>query len=423
MRTHPVLERLARFGLRLGLGRLESFLAWIGDPHLQLQVIHVAGTNGKGSVVRMLGSILSADGRRVGEYTSPHLQHINERIRIDGVLVDDQSLSDVLHTLQKEAKAWASEQLGDELDPDRVLTYFEMMTAAAFVLFARTKVDVVVLEVGLGGRLDATNVVRPLVTCITSIGLDHMAQLGHSEEQIAAEKAGIFKRSVPAVVGSLNQGALQVVRTIARDMGAPLCGLGLDFRWVDQGPDSFSWRSDTQAIADLVIGIEGEHQKDNASVAIAAVFALPHPPAVSSIRAGLANARHPGRLEWLSSQVLVDCAHNSSGAQRLTDYLSNLPPTDGQRVLLVGVSDDKDAWAIVAPLAPFFDQIISTQCAHPRALDFSVLAERLEAIEPPVTPGGRIEEALPLAIRQGGLVVAAGSVFLAGAVRDMLDGT
>ena len=150
MRTHPVLERLARFGVRLGLGRLESFLAWVGDPHLQLSVIHVAGTNGKGSVVRMLGSILSADGRRVGEYTSPHLQHVNERIRINGDWVEDTELSQVLYDLQKEAKAWAAEHLEDQIDPERVLTYFEMMTAAAFVLFAQAKLDVVVLEVGLG---------------------------------------------------------------------------------------------------------------------------------------------------------------------------------------------------------------------------------------------------------------------------------
>jgi dihydrofolate synthase/folylpolyglutamate synthase len=420
MRSHPVLERLARFGLRLGLNRLESFLAWLGDPHKQLKCIHVAGTNGKGSVVRMVGSILQAEGRAVGEYTSPHLQRVNERIRINGVEVDDQTLSETLDWLHTQAEAWATENLGGEHPGDRVLTYFEMMTAAAFVLFSRSDLDLVVLEVGLGGRLDATNVVQPLVSAVCSISLDHMSQLGSTLEEIASEKAGIIKRGHPVIVGPLSEAALRVIRTIAVDKEAPIQVCDQDFRLSPRKDGRLLFRGTDIEITDLKIGLRGSHQVENAAVAIALVRALPAPASADSIREGLAQVSHPGRMEWLTDRVLVDCAHNGDGAGRLADHIRGLPKQSESRTLLLGMSEDKDARSILVPLAPLFDRVLTTQCAHPRALSAGALADQLIGINATILPSGRIEEALPQALEGRGMVVVAGSVFLAGAVRDII---
>ena len=190
MREHPALSRLARFGLRMGLDRMRHFLESLGDPHRAVPVIHVAGTNGKGSTTRLIGAMLRAAGYRVGEYTSPHLQNINERIHVDGVPISDTDLHAVLAEVDEARQHWAA-ALDDFVPIDRVLTYFELMTAAALLHFSRAEIDVAVVEVGLGGRLDATNVVDPIATAITSIGLDHTEQLGGDVAAIAGEKAGI----------------------------------------------------------------------------------------------------------------------------------------------------------------------------------------------------------------------------------------
>lgn len=430
MRTHPVLAHLARFGVRLGLSRCRDLLRSMGDPHLARPVVHVAGTNGKGSVVRMVGALLRARGLRVGEMCSPHLQQLNERIVVDGEPIADEALDDLLHRVAAARDRWVREELHDEVPAAEALTYFELVTIAGFLHFAESAVDVVVVEVGLGGRLDATNVVAPVATGIVSVGMDHMEQLGHDLASIAAEKAGIIKPGCPVVVGPLVPAALRVVRTIAHDKGAPLLAPDADYavRIDREGGLGFSLNASEDwsgaELSGLQLSLEGEHQIANAGVALALVHALPASlrPGPDAVTAGLAAVRHAGRLEWIDEELLLDCAHNGDGAVRLAVYLRGLPEHRRPRVLLLGMSEDKDARAVAAPLAPFVDRIYTTHCAHPRATSAGDLAARLVGIDVPVLPAGPVEQALGLA-RASGPVVAAGSVFLVGAVRDLLAGS
>ena len=363
MLDHPVLSRLAHTGMRLGLLRLRPFLATLGNPHLGFPVVHIAGTNGQGSVVRMLDAMIRSQGLKVGAYISPHLQQVNERISVGGIDIDDDTLGELLETIDAERRAWTARE---GFDPDPTLTYFEMMTAAAFVHFTEQKVDVAVIEVGLGGRLDATNIVpKPLVTAITPIGIDHTEVLGDDLASIAAEKAGIVKHGVPLVVGPLPPPAFKVVRAVAADKGAELYVRGKTYR-VQGKSDDFAFSFGETALRGMATGLHGDHQVDNAGVALMVAHLLPEPfrPSEDAMRRGLRMARNPGRNEWLAPDLLVDCAHNADGAAQLAAYLRQLP-RDRRRTLLLGVSSDKDVRAIVAVLAPTVDRVICTRCNHP----------------------------------------------------------
>ena len=276
------------------------------------------------------------------------------------------------------------------------------------------------LEVGLGGRLDATNVVDPLVTAISSIALDHMAQLGNSLEEIAAEKAGIIKPGRPVIVGPLPESALRVVRSIAHDKDCLIQVCDQDFRLHTRKDGGLVWRGARLDLDDLEMSLEGSHQIENAAVAVAAAMQLPQPPEGSAIREGLAQVSHPGRMEWITDRILVDCAHNGGGADRLADHLRGMAVLPESRTLLLGASQDKDVRSIAVPLAPFFDRIYTTQCAHPRSMSAGAIADQLVGIDATVMPTGPVESALPVALEKSGLVVVAGSVFLAGAVRDII---
>ena len=421
MNTHPVLSDLARFGVRMGLSRMRSFLEHLGDPLARMKVIHVAGTNGKGSVVRMLGAMLREGGYRVGEFTSPHLQRINERITISGAEIDDHTLDDLLNELASARLRWAAEELQGEVSGDHALTYFEMITAAALLHMARCRVDVAILEVGLGGRLDATNLVDPLACAVVSVGLDHVEQLGPDLASIASEKSGIIKAGRPVSVGPMPLDALRVVRLIARERGAPLQEAGEHYRTIRSDSGRFTWVGGENTLKDLPLALPGEHQVDNAGVAISVLAQLQAtlPLSPAAIRAGLARAAHPGRLEWLREDLLIDCAHNSEGAASLATYLRALP-RDRSRTLLLGASADKDVRSMVVQLAPHFDRVMTTQCSHPRAAEAGEIARKLIDVDMPVLPAGPIEQAIAMARDGRSLVVATGSVFLAGAVRDLL---
>lgn len=418
MTDHPILAGLAMAGIRMGLPRLRSFLSFLGDPHLAYPVVHVAGTNGKGSVCRMVGAMLEARGLRVGITTSPHLQHVNERIRIGAAPIADAQLDDVLRYLDAQVRVWAD----DTLPPGEPypLTYFEMTIAAAFVHFARQKVDVAVVEVGMGGRLDATNVVEPLVTAIVTIGLDHTDHLGPDHASIAGEKAGILKTGIPAVIGPLPHDAMQVVRAVARERDVPLTVFGEHFEAAGR-TDGFRYRADDVVREGLALGMVGDHQLVNAAVALRLVDLLPAAlrPDEPEVRAGLLAARNRGRLEWIAPDLLVDGAHNPDGASVLAGYLAGLP-RDRRRTLLLGAGADKDVRSVAFTLAPQVDRIFTTACSHPKARPPGLVAAELEGVPAPVTPAGPIEEALAHAREDGGLVIVAGSLFLVGAVRDLV---
>ena len=407
--------------MRLGLDRIRSFLEGIGSPHTCAPVVHVAGTNGKGSVCSMVDAILQEAGYKTGLTISPHLQHVNERIRINGQPISDGQLDAVLRRVNELASDWGRSHLNlgqDELP----LTYFEAILAAAFLQFQQENVDVQVVEVGLGGRLDATSVVHPTVSAVVSIGLDHTDKLGPDLASVASEKAGIFRKSVPAVVGQMKPSALNALRDTAASRQTPLWVWGEDYQAFET-PRGLCWSMDGVELDALTLALPGAFQVKNAGVALTLIelmqrsgnFTIPH----SARRRGLARVEHAGRLEWLSDSVLLDGAHNVDSAQVLVEYLSTLPH-DGPRTLLLGFGEDKDMRSIGTILAPQVDHILTTSCAHPRAASPAVIASALAGIDASVAEAGPVEEALPRAMANEGLLIVAGSLYLAGAVRDLL---
>ena len=423
MRTHPLLSEAARGGIRMGLERVEALLNFMGHPHLSVPTVHVGGTNGKGSVASMIAACQQVADRQVGLFTSPHLQHVNERLSISGQDIPDVALERLLEQIHARAEFWAAEH-APELGEGPPLTYFELIAVAGFSYFAQMKVDLSIIEVGLGGRLDATNVVQPKVSVITSVALDHMDRLGPDLASIAGEKAGIFKPGVPVVVGRLPQDAMRVVRLTAHERGCPLFVLGQDFDH-SSSEDGLSvhWSHEDQErrVDGIHLGLAGAHQRDNAAIALRALDLLPAELRVpaGAMREGLAKVKHPGRMEWLSDRVLVDGAHNAAGAQALASFLADLPRT-GKRTLLLGASADKDIRSIASALASQFDLILTTRCAHERAADAGDVAQQLVDLSVPVMPAGDIEDALQMAMDAEGLIVVAGSLFLVGAARDLL---
>jgi dihydrofolate synthase / folylpolyglutamate synthase len=383
------LERLfalRRFGVRPSLDGISGALDALGHPEREFSVVHVGGTNGKGSTAALCASLLGAANCRTGLYTSPHLLRFTERIRIDGVEVSEEEVADGVELVFG---------LGLEL------TFFEVATALAFELFRRRRVEVAVVEVGLGGRWDSTNVVTPLTSVVTGVALDHMEVLGGTLAAIAYEKAGIFKSGVPAVAACHDQSARAVLEAEAARVGAPLELLGRDFHPYEGA-----------------LGLLGAHQRDNAALALAAIARCPekfHAAPEAQARA-LAETRWPGRLERLLPDLYVDGAHNPDGAAALARALTLF--TDRSVNYVVGVVDDKDAAGIVAPLVPSAARMFFTRPPSPRALDparLLALAPAAEVVESP-------EEAVRRARAAGGVTVVCGSLFLVGEVRRFILG-
>jgi dihydrofolate synthase/folylpolyglutamate synthase len=389
----------ARHGMKLGLDRMERALSELGHPERRAPAFHVAGTNGKGSVCAFLDAACRAAGFRTGLYTSPHLEHFSERFQVDGVPATEQALLDCYTALRRRLP-WAFE--GDE-----ALTFFELVTLLAFQLFADAGVDRMVIETGLGGRLDATNVLRPIVTCLTPIAFDHMEFLGNTLASIAAEKAGILKPNVPAVVARQPPEARAVIESRARELNSQLWHEGEEFLLP----------------AHIELGLRGAHQRSNAAVAFQALTLAGVPP--QAIRTGLAQARWPGRLETVqrSPEIVLDGAHNPAGATVLATALSELYG-GRRRHVVIGMLGDKDAASVVRLLAPLADTLLVTQPSSPRALPAASLAA-LAGAHPQVHVEPVATEALQRAIKLASgddLVVVCGSLYLVGELRAFLRG-
>ncbi|MEO8840852.1 MAG: cyanophycin synthetase [Kofleriaceae bacterium] len=386
-----LLERLVgarRFGVKLGLDRMQALLAALGHPEQRLGVvIHVAGTNGKGSVVAMIAAMVGAAGLRVATYTSPHLSTLRERVVIDRAMATEAAIVD--------AAARVSAAGGDEL------TFFEQITAIAMVIIAAAQVDVTVLEVGLGGRLDATNVVAATVAVVTGVALDHEAILGETLAAIAGEKAGIFKPGQRAIIGA--SGEPEAVATLVELAHA--AGVA-SIEVIDA------------AAADVpLVALAGAHQRRNAAAAIAAVRAAGLP----AVTDALAHVVHPGRFERFNDLIL-DGAHNPHGARALAQTLRSLAL---RPVLVLAISADKNARALVGELANDVRAIVATRYAQDRAMDVSALAEVCrEVTDVPVTPAPDLQTAVAVArsIDTGSPIVIAGSLFIVGEARVMFLG-
>jgi dihydrofolate synthase/folylpolyglutamate synthase len=398
---HPYFDRLQPLAIRFGLDRMERALEALGHPERRYPVLHVGGTNGKGSTCAMAAAALAEAGLAVGLYTSPHLERFNERIRVRGAEIDDVALAEAVDRVRA-ACPW--HEAGGEADR---LTYFEFATLAGLVHFARAGVDVAVLEVGLGGRFDATTAVEPRVTAVARIGLDHTQLLGDTVEQIAFEKAGIFKPGVPAVVHAHQPpGALETLRAEALRHGAPLV---LAAR---------SW--------DGPVALRGAHQRGNAALAAEALRQLARagvPVGEEHLARGIASARWPGRLEEVAG-VLLDGAHNPDGAAALAAALPALHP--GRPVELVfGVLADKDHAGMLRVLAPAVRRLHLVAPATPRARGAAELHERARALGADAHVHAALHEALACARRaasDGALVCVAGSLYLVGEARAALAG-
>jgi len=393
---------LEQFGIKLGLDNIRTLLARLDNPQTAFRSIHIAGTNGKGSVTAMVDSVLRCAGHRSARFTSPHLVDLSERFVVDGraVSADDmrRSAEYVMRTID--------EALGDgalSVKP----TFFEATTAMAFEMFRRANVEFGVIEVGLGGRLDSTNVVEPIVTAITSIDFDHQQYLGNTLADIAAEKAGIIKHSVPVIVGDVVPEAFAVIERVARDRGAELVRADAPGR--DYG--------------EIRLGLRGAHQAANARVALRVLETLERVGVTigdTAIVDGLTHVTWPGRLEHRTladgHDVVLDAAHNPAGAAALASYLRGLggaTPT-----LVFGAMRDKDVDGMLRHLLPAVGRVVVTRPSNPRAAEPDELAVRIHAIAPALT----IEivpspaQALAAASTTPNLIVVAGSIFLLGDV-------
>ncbi|MDI9631029.1 MAG: Mur ligase family protein [Acidobacteriota bacterium] len=415
----PLLARLEREGIRLGLEATRALLAALDDPQLRFPSVLVAGTNGKGSTAALLAAILQAAGLRTGLYTSPHLERPAERIRVDGLPLPDRRLARLL------AEVVAASTAGGGRAP----TYFEAMTAAAFLAFARQRVDLAVLEVGMGGRLDATNLARPELSLVTAIDLDHREFLGETRAAIAREKAGIFRPGRPALALAGSAEATAALAAEAAAVGASFLDLGpwlAETRFLEEG-----WEGQRLAIVTpagrwrLRLPLAGRHQAANLLLAVHAAERLRALgwPAIgpAAIRQGVAATRWPGRLESVllptGDRVLLDAAHNPDGARRLAEFLA---ARGARGTLLFGALDDKDAAGMLAALAPHADRVVFTEPASPRARPAASLPALLPAPVPAqvVPDRGR---ALSAALRpRPPLTVVSGSIFLLGDLRRRL---
>ena len=362
--AREVLDRLPRLEVKPGLSRTERLLDALDRPERSFPSIHVAGTNGKGSVVAMLDAVLRAAGLCVGRFTSPELIDFRDRIAIDGAWLPEEEWADGIARM---AAAWA-----DSEDPP---TQFEAIAALAFDSFARQAVDIAVVEVGLGGRFDATNVVRPLVSVLCNVALDHTAVLGDSIERIAWEKAGIAKAGVPFVLGDLPPEAENVVRAECRTAGAvlvPASDLSVDL--VERDWSTARYRIDREGLpAEIELGLLGEYQRENLRLVLRAIELLRDGGIEVPDRAvieGLRVARWPGRFEVVrrDPNVVLEGAHNAAGAERLATDVEAFVADRSRRHLLLGVLADKDAAGIGRTLSRAFDRATFCASGSPRAL-------------------------------------------------------
>ncbi len=423
------LTGLTKFGINFGLGRITELLSRLGNPHHRLPVIHVGGTNGKGSTVAMIDAVLRAAGYRVGQFTSPHLHSYAERTKIDGVTISDDKIADLLTRMRPELELMVTE--GYEHP-----TEFEVSTALSLLYFAQEQVDLVVLEVGLGGLIDSTNVIpAPLITVITNVAMDHMDYLGQTTAEIAQVKAGIIKPGVPLVTAADDPEALAVIRERCREVAAPLVIVGRDVTYqvlqVDEQGTVFDLAGEFlgRQWSQLRTALLGEHQVLNAATAVAVLAYLQQTgytiPAETFYQ-GLAQVCWPARLEIVRRHPLVvlDGAHNVAGAGALARALPRI--FHYRRLILVlGMLADKEREKVVHLLAPLAEKIIITKPNSPRAAGWEELAVIIRQfgkevlLEPEISRA--VAKALELAAADD-LVCITGSLYMVADARAELIG-
>jgi dihydrofolate synthase/folylpolyglutamate synthase len=419
---------------KFNLDRMRKFMELFDNPHKKFPVIHVAGTKGKGSTSALIAHALYEEGYKVGFYTSPHLHDFCERIQVD------------FNPMKHEEMVAIVDEMRLKIPFVAEITTFELMTAMAFIYFENKKVDYAVIEVGLGGRLDATNVVSPLISVITSLSLDHINVLGDTLAKIAFEKGGIIKNNTPVVVAPQKDEAILVIKKIAEERNSPLFQVGKDYLYAQaakslSGQNFFVWPKEDQIAVNAFIESAGRedweptkfhipllgfHQVQNAATAFTTLTVLrQHGLKISddSIRKGFANVVWPGRFEVLNRRpfIVIDSAHNRESALRLRsavdDYFPGIPV-----ILVFGASEDKDIDGMLLELLPRVKVVITTKSIHPRAISPEDLVKKANQMGVRAIPTQSLEEAFDQALKLAGkenLILVAGSIFVAGGMRDV----
>ena len=420
------LYNLQHFGIKLGLDNIRALLQLLDHPQRAFRTAHIAGTNGKGSVAAMTDALVRAAGLRSGLFTSPHLVRPNERIRIEGDPISDATLDAQLRKMRDLLEAAVADG-SLEAHP----SFFEVITATALDTFRDEKLDVGVLEVGLGGRLDATNAVNADVGAIVTIGYDHVKSLGPTLEKIAFEKAGIIKPGMPLISGVLQPEAIEVIRNRCDEVGAQWIAAAEAIEINHHANERFDLVADDRRYDDLRCSLRGPHQIDNARVAVLVFEQLmqrmERDVTVEIVRQGLANTDWPGRLQTIerddAANLIVDGAHNPEGIHAIARHLQDNPPPSGA-VLLFGATSGKSIDELLTPLAPFFDQVVVGRPPLERGVEPEEIAAVARNYFAEVETAGEVPEAFALAeaiAGQNGTVFVVGSLYLVGEVLGLLE--
>ena len=420
------IEETHKFGIRLGLDNMSKLLELLGNPQDKLNIIHVAGTNGKGSTCSFITSILKEAGYKVGLYTSPYLETFTERIRINGENIPEEDVARIVTLIREKIDQMVSEGYSYP-------TEFEIVTTMAFYYYCEQNVDFVALEVGLGGRYDATNIIKKSdVSVITSISLDHVGILGDTVAKIAYEKGGIIKENGVALVYDQSDEAKDVIKEICKEKNARYIEVKFDDINVKQSNINSQIYDCTimgQRYEDLEINLIGEHQINNSIVALSAIEFLRNSKDLNisedNIRCGLRNTRWPGRIEKIMDNpiFIIDGALNEDGARSLAKAIDK--NFNGKKAtLLIGMLEDKDIDGVLEILMPYFDKVITTTPESDRAINCEVLKNKISRYTDDVICKEKIEDAVKYTLetaKDDDVIISAGSLYMIGSVRTILN--
>lgn len=414
-----------KFGMRLGLDNIKKLLELLGNPQNNLKIIHVAGTNGKGSTCSFISSILKESGYKVGLYTSPFLETFTERIRVNGENIREEEVGKIVSLIKEKIEIMVSEGYSYP-------TEFEIVTAMAFYYYNQEKVDFVALEVGLGGRYDATNVIdKPVVSAITSISLDHTGILGDTLAKIAFEKGGIIKENCPTIVYPQQEEASEVIKNICAEKKSKY--IECDFKNIEIKSSNinsqiYNCNINGKELRDLEIKLIGAHQIKNSIVALNVIEYLNDIKITNiseeNIRKGLLETKWPGRIEKISENpmFIIDGAHNEEGAKSLANSIDKYFENKN-KILVIGMLEDKDIDSVLDLLIPKFNKVITTTPDNPRAIDANKLKEKIERYNIEVTCKPNIKEAVDYALEisnKDDVIISAGSLYMIGNVRTII---